>query len=195
MRKMVITGGPCAGKTTALNAIKQEFAGQVLAVPEAATLLLSGGFPTPVAWSPKWQLVFQDTIFPLQIRLEKACKLVAIEQGISLLVCDRGTLDGAAYFPGGVPEFCHRYGVDRSNQLAHYKAVIHFESLAIADPEKYRRIRKDSSLERDQQLEMAIREAWDWHPRLYFIKGEWEIAEKIRQVTTIIQSLLLEGGV
>lgn len=48
MKKIVLTGGPCAGKTTVLNVLKQEFAGQILVIPEAATLLLSGGFPTTI---------------------------------------------------------------------------------------------------------------------------------------------------
>lgn len=196
MKKVVITGGPCAGKTTVLNVLKQEFAGQILAVPEAATLLLSGGFPTSAAQSEHWQAIFQDAIFNVQLRLEQAFDLAAVEQEISLLVYDRGILDGAAYTPGGVPEFCRCYNISVDDIRLRYQAVIHLESLATADPERYVRIRKNSSLERDQQLEMATRNAWASHPRSYFIEGEWEIAEKIRQAATIIQSFLTtEGGV
>lgn len=44
--KIVITGGPCAGKTTAMNWIQNAFTNRgymVLFVPETATELISGG--------------------------------------------------------------------------------------------------------------------------------------------------------
>lgn len=44
---IVLTGGPCSGKTTVLRAIAEEFRGRIVLVPEVATLLLSGGFPIP----------------------------------------------------------------------------------------------------------------------------------------------------
>ena len=46
IRKIVITGGPCAGKTTAMSWIQNEFSKlgyTVLFVPETATELISGG--------------------------------------------------------------------------------------------------------------------------------------------------------
>ncbi|MCR4816974.1 MAG: ATP-binding protein, partial [Bacteroidales bacterium] len=44
--KIVLTGGPCAGKTTALARIVEHFSGmgyQVYTVPEAATLFSQSG--------------------------------------------------------------------------------------------------------------------------------------------------------
>lgn len=42
---IAITGGPCAGKTSAMAAIKKDLTGHnVCIVPEAATLLFAGGF-------------------------------------------------------------------------------------------------------------------------------------------------------
>lgn len=44
--KIVVTGDPCAGKTTALSRIVKEFSEigyQVLCVPETATELILGG--------------------------------------------------------------------------------------------------------------------------------------------------------
>ena len=44
--RVLLTGGPCAGKTTALAAIKQDLTQlgyKVLVVPEAATLIMKGG--------------------------------------------------------------------------------------------------------------------------------------------------------
>ena len=44
--RICLTGGPCAGKTTAIAEIKQELTQlgiKILVVPEAATILMKGG--------------------------------------------------------------------------------------------------------------------------------------------------------
>ena len=44
--RICLTGGPCAGKTTAIASIKQDLTQlgvKVLVVPEAATILMKGG--------------------------------------------------------------------------------------------------------------------------------------------------------
>ncbi|WP_405055070.1 AAA family ATPase [Vibrio sp. B1FLJ16] len=62
--KVVVTGGPGGGKTTALDLFRRELCGQIMVVPEAATLLFSGG----VTRSENEQCVkmVQKTIFQLQ---------------------------------------------------------------------------------------------------------------------------------
>ena len=39
MKRIVLTGGPCSGKSTVQKALRQEFLEQIVLVPEAATLL------------------------------------------------------------------------------------------------------------------------------------------------------------
>ncbi|NDI06057.1 MAG: hypothetical protein EBY58_07285 [Rhodobacteraceae bacterium] len=43
--KIVLTGGPGGGKTTAADLFRRELGEKVVVVPEAATMLFSGGFP------------------------------------------------------------------------------------------------------------------------------------------------------
>ncbi|PMY18520.1 hypothetical protein C1X37_33905, partial [Pseudomonas sp. FW305-3-2-15-A-R2A1] len=45
VRKVVLTGGPCAGKTTLTQVIARVFQKHVVIIPEAASLLFTGGFP------------------------------------------------------------------------------------------------------------------------------------------------------
>ena len=47
MKRIVLTGGPCAGKTTTLNELRCQLGAGVVVVPETATMLLSAGFPAP----------------------------------------------------------------------------------------------------------------------------------------------------
>src|SRR5512134_2544854 len=95
MRRVVVAGGPGGGKTTAADLFRREIGEQVVIVPEAATLLFSGGFPRDPA--PLAQRAAQSAIYHVQKNLEDA-QLVRYPGRI--LLCDRGTVDGAAYWPG-----------------------------------------------------------------------------------------------
>ena len=66
--KIVLTGGPCAGKSTILNRIQESFPEQVETVPEAANMLIGGGFPLPsdsLPYSEGWRMTLQDPLFSL----------------------------------------------------------------------------------------------------------------------------------
>lgn len=198
MKKVVLTGGPCSGKTTVLRAVREEFRDQLCLVPEIATLLLEGGFPIPgkdLPWSEEWQAAFQAAVLPLQRSLEDAKALVCQSNGCGLIICDRGILDGAAYTPGGVAEFCSRYTVDASQALRRYEAIIHLESLATVEPDKYGKTGNDSRfepLERAQELELSTRAAWADHSRHLVINGRRGIEAKISEVIGVIRFLLAE---
>jgi predicted ATPase len=198
MKKIVLTGGPCSGKTTVQRALQEEFHNQVVLVPEVATLLLGGGFPIPgkdLPWSAEWQASFQAAVLPLQQSLEDTYVLVARNQGSKLVVCDRGILDGAAYTPGGVEEFCRRFGVNKAEALARYDAILHLESLATSSPDFYGKTGNDSRFEplaEAQRLEHATRAVWGDHPRHLIIDGLRGFDVKMAEVLGIIRFLLAE---
>lgn len=198
MKKIVLTGGPCSGKTTVIRALQEEFGESIELVPEVATILLGNGFPIAgkdLQWSEAWQAALQGCILPLQRHTEDACQLVAEAHGRSVMVCDRGLLDGAAYTPGGLDAFGEKYGVDKDEALKRYSAVIHLESLATADPPKYGKTGNESRfepLERAIELEQAVRLVWMTHPRHLIIDGKRGIEGKIAKVMGIVQFLLAE---
>jgi len=198
MKKIVITGGCHSGKTTTLNALSKEFSGRILIVKEVATILLNNGFPRPgidLPWSEAWQAEFQSAILPLQKSMENAYELEARHKYCEVIVCDRGILDGAPYTPGGVEEFCRRYGITLIEALMQYHTVIHLESLATANPKEYGNYGNEcrfEPLERAQMLEIATREAWNQHPRHVFIHGRRTIEAKVTEVLQIMRFLLSE---
>jgi len=59
--RIVLTGGPGGGKTTAADLFRRELGERVVLVPESATLLFMGGFPR--ASDPRFVLVPHNASF------------------------------------------------------------------------------------------------------------------------------------
>ena len=99
--KFVITGGPCAGKTTAMERLQvflRERGFRVFVVPEAATMLfINGASPDDLA-RRECETAFQQFVIKSQIQLEDSFMNYARSTGKkSVLLCDRGIMDGSAY--------------------------------------------------------------------------------------------------
>jgi predicted ATPase len=93
-KRIVLTGGPGAGKTAVLELVRQEFCAHVQVLPEAAGIVFGGGFPR--TGSLNWLRAAQRAIFFVQAELENT----GDADNAAIVLCDRGTVDGAAYWPG-----------------------------------------------------------------------------------------------
>src|SRR3989338_7486942 len=102
VKKFVVTGGPCGGKTTGLNYIQEklENAGiRVIKVPEIATLLMNSGLD-PRKMDKEQFLKFQELIFDTQMHFEDKLfrRAMDIKGGdVRVMLCDRGCMDNIAY--------------------------------------------------------------------------------------------------
>ena len=110
--RIVLTGGPGGGKTTAGDLFRREIGDRVVLVPEAATILFQGGFPR--SREPHAQRFAQTAIFQVQRDLEEV--QASLYPGRALL-CDRGTIDGAAYWPGEAHDYFHAVGTTFDAEL------------------------------------------------------------------------------
>ncbi len=174
-KKLLVTGGPGSGKSTAIRHIKDEFEGRVLCVPEAATLLLSGGFPPPgEVPHPAELAAFQRTIFTVIVNIEEAFMLRAARENISLVICDRGRLDGEAYM-NSREEFMSTLGlVDRAVHLSAYDEVVYLESpAAYADHNWAHASGNDHRMESNRHIAANIErrtwEAWRDHHKIRYV--------------------------
>lgn len=196
--KLVLTGGPCAGKTRCLRALREHLGEQVVAVPEAATLLLDGGLPPPGRerirnGEDEWVRSFQGAILTLQQTLEETYERLAWRCGARLLVCDRGVLDGAAYWPGGRDAFLRHFGLQLEESFARYRAVLHLQSLAELHPHLYgpdNNATRYEDVTNALRVERSVRAAWAGHPGLIVIRAEQEPQAKIDRVLEHVEALL-----
>jgi len=105
--EILLTGGSCAGKTTALPLVSRslrEHGLAVLTAPEAVTLLVSAGIPDigGVSRTRGPACVFQREVLATQTSLRESFKRLATlfpEEEVVVLLYDRGELDGLAYHP------------------------------------------------------------------------------------------------
>lgn len=196
---VVLTGGSGSGKTTMLNSLREcDLGKNIVFIPEVANWLFGIGFPMPgrdVEWSREWQYLFEDANFRTQLFFERIYRDVALSRSITLVVCDRGLMDCAAYLPGGVSEFCKRYDVDLEETLNRYSKVIHLESLATVDPEQYLCLYADDQrhwhpLEDAQALETRTRAVWQGHPGWLFVSGGEGLAKSESIVHAVIRDFV-----
>lgn len=98
--RVVLTGGPCSGKTSSLVVLKERFehlGWKVFVVPEAATTLMNGGISFPEL-SEEGKFLFQVRIIKTMFHLEETFYEIAKLSGVkTIILCDRGSMDGSAY--------------------------------------------------------------------------------------------------
>ncbi len=187
--RVVVTGGPGGGKTTAADFFRRELGDDVVIVPEAATLLFSGGFPR-YADDPSVRAA-QRAIYAVQRNLEDTQS--AHFPG-RILICDRGTLDGAVYWPGSDPEaFFGDVGTTLEDELARYDAVIFFESAAVGgiSIEGGNPIRNESVAEA-VEVDRRLRDLWSHHPHFLFIPHNQSFFKKVASGLVALESVVAQ---
>lgn len=173
--KIVITGGPGGGKTTALDLFQREFKKEVKIVPEAATMLFEYGVEKECC--PDKLVLLQQSIYEMQRTLESGFRRMYPDR---LLVCDRGTLDGLAYWPEHEGSFFETVGTTLEEELARYDAVIFFQTSAshgedIKSNNPYRSEDSKAATELDQKLKSV----WERHPNFHYVPNNSSFMRKI----------------
>ncbi len=185
-RRIVLTGGPGGGKTTAADLYRREIGERLVVVPEAATLLYSGGFPR--RGETDVRIATQRAIYHVQRNLEDAQASHYCER---ILLCDRGTVDGAVYWPGEPFEFFTHLGSSLEVELARYDAVIFFETAAVGGMgiEGGNAMRVES-LPEAIKLDTKLRSLWMQHPHFVFVPHQLSFLAKINSGLEKLKSFL-----
>lgn len=194
IEKIVITGGPCAGKSTALSRIQTEFTQlgyNVLIVAEAATELIMGGI-TPINCSS-----FQNYLLMMQLQKEQIYEMAATEMNCekTLIVCDRGALDNKAYMTEkAFSDALDELGTNEISLRDNYGAVFHLTTAA-KGTEFYSLQNNAARIETPEQaveIDDKLIAAWTGHPHFRVIDNSNEFEDKIRRLIVEIASFLGE---
>ena len=195
--KIVLTGGPCAGKTTAMNWIQNNFVKQgykVIFIPETATELITSGF---APWDTRTSVDFQEILLKLQLEKEKIYEEAAkkLPNDKILLVCDRGIMDNKAYM--SKKEFNVLLKNNNLNEIKlrdSYAAVFHLVTAAKGAKDYYNldNEARTETIDEAARLDDALISAWTGHPHLRIIDNSTDFDEKMKRLMREIAAVLGE---
>jgi len=183
-RFVVVTGGPGAGKTAVLELARKSFCKNIAFLPEAAGIVFGGGF-----WrraSVVGRKAAQLAIFHVQRQMER---VVIAEGEAAFALCDRGTLDGLAYWPEPEREaesFFREIGTARAAELARYHAVIHLRTPDSTHGYNHQNPLRIEDAAQAQALDARILDAWTGHPNRIVIESSDDFLSK---ATAAIQAI------
>ncbi|KAK4537529.1 hypothetical protein CDCA_CDCA13G3554 [Cyanidium caldarium] len=174
--RIVLTGGPCAGKTTAMSTLAERLRSRgfrVFLVPEAATLLFTGGaaLTEPFA-TTAGRIAFQTALARIQMTLEASFyELAQLGGKPSVLLCDRGLMDGRAYM--SADEWDAMLAQNRWHVLEmrdqRYDAVLHLVTAADGAEDCYTcegHPARSETPRAAREADGRTREAWAGHPHM-----------------------------
>eukprot|EP00668_Euglena_longa_P003809 GGOE01004467.1.p1 GENE.GGOE01004467.1~~GGOE01004467.1.p1 ORF type:complete len:535 (-),score=194.43 GGOE01004467.1:460-1953(-) len=197
--RIVLTGGPCGGKTTALSTIAdylRSLGTQVFMVPENATIFANGGAGFPVHSSKAQQMCWESSRIMCQMKMEDCFIQIAKSSGKpTVVLCDRGTMDAAAYMDSQRwNELMEQMGWQTDIlREERYDAVIHLHSTAIGAEDYYtlsnNQARREG-LEQAAELDHKIATVWKGHPHVEYIDNSTDFPQKIIRVVEAICRIL-----
>lgn len=179
-RRIVLTGGPGAGKTAVLELMRKTLCEHVKVVPEAASVVFGGGFPRTDPHEAR--RAAQRAIFFMQRELE----IAVTADNVSIALCDRGTVDGVAYWPGP-DELWAAVGTTLDDQLARYHAVIHLRTPALEGGYNHQNPLRVESATQAAELDARIATAWAKHPRRFEVASSPDFLAKVAQVVELVR--------
>jgi hypothetical protein len=209
--KLVLTGGPSGGKTTLAQAIQREFASSVCVIPEAASIVYGGGWPRRKSIEGVQHQ--QRTIYFVQRELES---LLAFENSDKLLVCDRGSIDGIAYWPVAVSGpasagstspagqastlssatgFLDSVGSTLAREIARYDWVLHLDTAPVSSYDLTNALRNES-FDEARRLNEKIKSAWSAHPQRFVVESHegGHFIDKLQRALLIVERIIQGKG-
>jgi predicted ATPase len=179
----VLTGGPGAGKTAVLELVHQSFCKHVKVLPEAAGIIFGGGFPR--AAEGDVLRAAQRAIFYVQRELEAA----ADSSDAAIVLCDRGTVDGMAYWPGPDDLFS-AVGTTLEEQIRRYDAVIHLRTPSVGY--NHQNPLRIESQAQASAIDAHIAQVWAGHPRRFTIEAAPDFLTKAKRALEILRAEMPE---
>ena len=187
IRMIVITGGPGAGKTAVLEMAKKVLCQHVVILPEAASIVFGGGF-----WRMKSSTAMeaaQTAIYQVQVQMEN---LVVGEKKWIVGLCDRGTLDGLAYWTGSEKSFWEMSKSQVATEYKKYLAVIHLHSPTdLLGYNQQNPLRIESSVQA-LEIDEKITHVWKNHPNYHPIESTDNFLTKAQLAIKLISNFIPE---
>lgn len=195
--KVAVTGGPCAGKTTAMQKIVEEFTEKgykVFVVSETATELINGG-AKPFGDNPIDILEFQRYVLEMQLNKEKLFEKIAENtQQDTIILCDRGIMDNRAYINNKqFRQLLKEFELNEMEIMSSYDLVLHLVTAADGAEEYYTTANNTARTETPEQaraLDKKTLNSWIGHENLSIITNNGNFDDKLHRAIRAIYETL-----
>lgn len=200
--KVVLTGGPCAGKTTALVRIIEHFSSlgfKVFTIPEVPTLMTQAGMDYLTKNS---DFFYQGEKATLELQILMEDRFIRMAKTLDkpvIIVCDRGTMDISAYMqPDMWNDITRAVGTSTEELRQRYDAVFHLVSAADGaeqfyttanNAQRYEQMTEEG-LQIARNLDKKVIRAWTGHPHLRVINNDVDFDKKMNRVLKEISNVL-----
>jgi len=194
---IVLTGGPCSGKSTSLAYLTEKLSDHgfmVAVIPETATMITNNGINRHIMDRMGQILVYQEAIVDIQLAMEETYR-TAMEKAFpnrrKILLLDRGVMDTKAYLPKKEWEgILAKKGLSEITLRDRYSGVVHLLTAADGAPEYYsgdgNPARLENTMEDAIKADTRTRNAWLGHPRFVVVDNSTCFEEKIKKTLNII---------
>ena len=192
--QIALTGGPCAGKSSALKNIKRHLEKKkykVIVVEETATeSIMSGIPPWEVDVEPFQELVISRSIN----KAETTLRVTDTWKRDVVIIYDRGLADCLAYMPQDMyKDTLKKFGLTPRDARDQYDLVIHMVTAADGAEEAYtcgnNKARKETP-EQARELDTKTRNAWSGHHHLVVIDNSTGFQKKLKRVRDAIDHII-----
>jgi CYTH domain-containing protein/predicted ATPase len=200
--EIVLTGGPAAGKTTALARLAAKLSDwgfRVLLAPEVATIVISGGLQDigAIAGSDQPRFVAIEgelLLFQRALRERYRALAEAIGDERTVIIYDRGEMDVQAYL--GRETFSalsEELRLTTADMRDSYDGVIHMVSSAVGAPQAYttaNNVARRETIDEAAALDAVTLAAWVGHPHLRIIDNTTNFDAKIRKTVAAVARMV-----
>ncbi|EAR87420.1 AAA domain protein (macronuclear) [Tetrahymena thermophila SB210] len=199
--KICLTGGPCAGKTTALTTLKEKLTEKglkVFVVPEVPTLTMEGGGMIIMGGLTSENVCrFQSLLMKAQINLEDYfIDLAKLNGKPAVVLMDRGVMDPKGYMDDNTWQAVLDESGWNSVYLRdkRYDAVIHLVTAADG-AEKFYTLENNVARYEDGptaiKVDQALQNAWRGHPHHIIIDNSApSFDKKIEKVINAVEKFV-----
>lgn len=149
-------------------------------------MVLGGGFPRED--DPTCRRAQQRAIYHVQRELE----VVGDSHNPAVVLCDRGTLDGLAYWPGPWSEFWESVGSTLESELARYDTVIHLRTPGGTAGYNHLNPLRTETAELAAQIDARILQVWEAHARRFIIESTDQFLDKMTRALDILRDVVPE---
>lgn len=195
--KICLTGGPCAGKTTALSKIEEYLTlmgYKVFIIEEVATRIINGGIK-PFGDDKISMLEFEKILLKEQLVSEECFLRAAnLTDKKCIIICDRGVFDIKSFLSEDeFMKLLEEENKTRIDIMDQYNLVISLTTAAKNKEEFY--TTSNNAARKEGIKEAIIRDdkvidAWSFHNNFKIVDNSTDFEEKINRTINIIKNYL-----